>query len=114
MNQSVKQYLSIIAAVVILGGFYFYGGRDLRTTSSQSSPSPGEGEIQEWKTYRNEELGFEFMYPGYFFTQGNFSGRRELIVLSNDAKFEDKEAAIVISLYVDTERAVTIYSSIKI
>jgi hypothetical protein len=33
----------------------------------KSSPPPMVTESKNWKTYRNDEYGFEFKYPAYFF-----------------------------------------------
>ncbi|MFH1170109.1 MAG: hypothetical protein V1704_00915 [Candidatus Vogelbacteria bacterium] len=49
----------VILAVLVVGGYAVW---QKQTTTSPSALPEGEG-TEDWKTYRNDEYGFEFKYP---------------------------------------------------
>ena len=62
----------IIIVLILIGGAYFVFSKkdkniptqDTENKSSQSSQSIGGGlSISDWKTYKNDEYGFELKYP---------------------------------------------------
>ena len=83
--------LIIILAVLAVGGYAVWKKQTVTPPSAlpegEGTPaSPlGEGSegVKDWKTYRNEEYGFEFKYPtGYLAkTENNF---RNTIVFTED------------------------------
>ena len=78
-NHGFSSITLIIIAVLILGGGYWLWKKELRipdksnpvvdtnvelSTNSNGNPSTPSVDMVSWKTYRNEEYGFEFQYPG--------------------------------------------------
>lgn len=63
---------ALLLAIGLIGGYYFSQSQSSKTnTNSQISPSLSPKITQKvadatanWKTYKNEEYGFEFKYPG--------------------------------------------------
>ncbi len=53
----------IIAALVLGGGYVAYRNYRHPTTDHQPQEKQANADTQDWKTYRNEKYGFEFMYP---------------------------------------------------
>lgn len=56
----VTAIIIIVVLVVVVGATWYV------LSKKQPSPSPGTGEedqYKDWKTYTNEEFGFEFKYP---------------------------------------------------
>ena len=65
----------IIIVLILIGGAYFvFSKKDknipAQNTEDQSSQSSqsigGELSVSEWKTYRNDQYGFEFKYPLFY------------------------------------------------
>jgi len=64
-------FILVVLALVIFGGigYYAYKNGQLKLIPSENqaivSPTPTTGvdETENWKTYTNEEVGFEFKYP---------------------------------------------------
>jgi hypothetical protein len=62
--------LVFLIIVLIISGLYFYfqsqkqsPGNQETNQSGQEKPSPIPDPASDWKTYRNESIGFEFKYP---------------------------------------------------
>lgn len=92
MEQTPHKVFGITAAIIILAAVAFLGGglwyvSSMRLAGSQpkppqsaplpsvlAAPSPQEAmDTSAWKTYRNEEYGFEVKYPPDWYYSG---GRR--------------------------------------
>ena len=102
-NKGSSSLALIIIAVLILGGGYWVWQGQLGSPTSKSAPAPVADtnieppvpstpsvDMADWKTYRNEEYGFEFEYPQDFNLctgQGLFDDAypfNELICLRNE------------------------------
>lgn len=75
-----KRHLSIFALAIVLGGGVFYAWKHkmavapalpepvvIPLPNEEPVPSAEPIDTSNWKTYRNEEYGFEFKYPEGFF-----------------------------------------------
>lgn len=76
----------LIISVVIITGWISYPGLYVR----KQSDTQNNIDISRWKTYRNEEFGFEMKYPTNWFVSGN-------AITSYDPKtvMDDKLQALV-------------------
>lgn len=56
--------IAVIGLVIVVGGYFVVSKRLEPTSSSTSFDQPSQqNETANWKTYKNEEYGFEFKYP---------------------------------------------------
>ncbi len=87
-----NKYIIIILALIVVGaGAYYYlvkrQGVVLRTEKSR-----GDAETAGWKTYRNEEYGFEVKYPeNYIASDPN----KDLTAENKDRLAENKKSLVV-------------------
>ena len=93
--------LSSIALILIVWSivsFIAYQNKKLKEKISESQPSPTTNLTANWKTYRNEEYGFEFKYPSAWKYQEDNSRKNKdgFIVLI----FPEHEIYNIVSLTV--------------
>jgi hypothetical protein len=68
-NARQQQGFSLLALVVILamlalgGGYVVYRSYQQSTTNDRQQAAEGASVPEDWKTYRNQQHGFEFQYP---------------------------------------------------
>lgn len=100
-----KLFSALLVILLIAGGAYgamkWWENRQIAQNNVKPTPTPVEVPV-DWKTYRNQEYGFEFRYPGEFFTKPG-AGSGELYLLSKSSTFKYDEDAFIISVYVDQE-----------
>src|SRR3989338_6051211 len=73
-SKSPLPWLGVLVLVLIVGvagGYWLAGGGGMSPLLQNNKLPPPViysdeqvDEMNNWKTYRNEEYGFEFMYPG--------------------------------------------------
>lgn len=64
-------------------------------TEGPISPTISVDGMFDWKTYRNEEYGFEFMYPPAIFIK---EGDSPIVTISTSNVFDQEEQALVITV----------------
>ena len=86
-------WLIVILAVAgtAYGGIWFWNDKNKEAVGPTFTPRPDP--MADWKTYRNEEYGFEFRYPGEMFKIGE-----QRATLNDEPYLSDKSGRTVIQL----------------
>ncbi|PIT92500.1 MAG: hypothetical protein COU08_02210 [Candidatus Harrisonbacteria bacterium CG10_big_fil_rev_8_21_14_0_10_42_17] len=81
-----SKLLAVLVFIAIAGVFFYFGTQYgmimeqvrnvntevIETAQQQSQPTQAQNHIAGWETYRNQEYGFDFQYPGDFeITEGS-------------------------------------------
>jgi hypothetical protein len=97
-------FLLIIVATVATGALYFYYkqksfGTISPTTEVPQTPTPALSESLNWKTYRNDEYGFEIKHPETWQQRGPVTINDPILVyIHSDSNLEEANPYIYISI----------------
>ena len=95
--------MAIVAVILYFTALYYYAlwpfeelASPIPTFTPRPSPSNLEAKLpsdtSDWKTYRNEEYGFEFKYPLHWLVEGELSSKRCCLNLfDNSNPYDDTE-----------------------
>lgn len=93
------EILIIILASVILVGLLAFKSTNITKAPTSVSPTSTPESTANWKTYRNEKLGFEFKYPNsWFVTEENVLSTKTLVVFEDGKEIPNQENKMEITL----------------
>lgn len=91
-----KDKIAIAVALVAMlaGGGYWYWRSNIHqapppilVSQTQQPTNPAKPDISTWKTYRNEQYGFEVKYPPHWAWSGIIESSSEVFVCFMDKKY---------------------------
>ena len=99
-----KIWIPVIVLTLITGGFFawqYFGTPEEKTETLEGGV---EDETADWKTYRNEEYGFEMKYPEDFFPTQPLQPKTK-VIQCDYANFANKCPFIPIEGFTGTEES---------
>lgn len=109
LNKKISSPIGIIVIVffaLFVGGFLFWQCQivpegEIKIPEIKRPEKEAEGEIADWKTYRNEGFGFEIKFPKEWNTDAELEGSSVEYPLSMSSKKETLLEALSLRLSVN-------------